>query len=80
MEVINVEHILSKMQKELAKKGIKITEDKLMHVILKFVVEKEEELIKAIKREKSDEILKRWLETPVEVKTTDALREHDLVI
>jgi len=80
MEVINVEHILSKMQKELAKKGIKITKDKLMHVILKFVVEKEEELIKAIKREKSDEILKRWLETPVEVETTDALREHDLVI
>ena len=80
MEVINVEHILSKMQKKLAKKGIKITEDKLMHVILKFVVEKEEELIKAIKREKSDEILKRWLETPVEVETTDALREHDLVI
>jgi len=34
---------------------------------IKFVAEKEEELIKAIKREKSDEILKQWLETPVEV-------------
>jgi len=47
---------------------------------IKFVAEKEEELIKAIKREKSDEILKQWLETPVEVEVTDALKEHDLVI
>jgi hypothetical protein len=68
------------VQKDLAKRGIKISEDRLMDVILKFVAEKEEELIKAIRREKSDEILKRWLETPVEVEETDALREHDLVI
>ena len=47
---------------------------------IKFVAEKEEELIKAIKGAKSDEILKRWLETPVEVEETDALKEHDLVI
>ncbi len=47
---------------------------------IKFVAEKEEELIKAIKREKSDEILKQWLETPVEVEVTDALKEQDLVI
>jgi len=30
--------------------------------------------------EKSNEILKRWLETPVEVEETDALRDPDLVI
>jgi len=47
---------------------------------IKFVAEKEVELIKAIKRKKSDEILKQWLETPVEVEVTDALKEHDLVI
>lgn len=80
MEIVNVENILSKVQEDLAKRGIKISEDRLMEVILKFVAEKEEELIKVIRREKSDEILKRWLETPVEVEETDALREHDLVI
>jgi len=47
---------------------------------IKFVAEREEELIKAIKREKSDQILKQWLETPVKVEATDALKEHDLVI
>jgi len=80
MEIVNVEYILSKVQEDLAKKGIKISGDRLMEVILKFVAEKEVELIKAIKREKSDEILKQWLETPVEVEATDALKEHDLVI
>lgn len=80
MEILNVDNKLSKVREDLAKSGIKISEDRLMEVILKFVAEKEEELIKAIRREKSDEILKRWLETPVEVEETDALREHDLVI
>ena len=80
MEIVNVGNILSKVQEDLAKRGIKISEDRLMEVILKFVAEKEEELIKAIRREKSDQILKRWLETPVEVEATDALKEHDLVI
>jgi len=80
MEIVNVENILSKVQEDLAKRGIEISEDRLMEVILKFVAEKEEELIKAIRREKSDEILKRWLETPVEVEETDSFREHDLVI
>ena len=80
MEIVNVGNILSKVQEDLAKRGIKISEDRLMEVILKFVAEKEEELIKAIRREKSDQILKRWLETPVEVETTDALKEHDLMI
>jgi len=47
---------------------------------IKFVAEREVVLIKAIKRDKSDEILKRWSETPVEVEATDALKEHDLVI
>jgi len=80
MEVVNVGYILSKVQEDLAKNGIKISGDRLMEAILKFVAEKEDELIKAIKMEKSDEILKQWLETPVEVEATDSLKEHDLVI
>jgi hypothetical protein len=76
---MELENILSKVQEDLDKRGIKVSGDSLMEMILKFVAEKEEELIKVIKREKSDEILKHWLETPVEVEETDALREHDLV-
>ena len=76
---MELENILSKVQEDLDKKGIKVSGDSLMEMILKFVAEKEEELIKVIKREKSDEILKHWLETPVEVEETDALRDHDLV-
>jgi hypothetical protein len=33
-----------------------------------------------VKRKKSEEILKRWLEIPVEVEKTDALKEHNSVI
>jgi len=33
-----------------------------------------------VKRKKSEEILKQWLETPVEVKKTDALKEHNSVV
>jgi methionine salvage enolase-phosphatase E1 len=40
MEIVNVGNILSKVQEDLAKRGIKISEDRLMEVILKFVAEK----------------------------------------
>lgn len=81
MEIeIGVKNILRKMREDLAKKGVKISEDRLMEAISKFIVENEEELMTVIKREKSDEILKRWLETPIEVEDTDALEEHDSVI
>jgi dsDNA-binding SOS-regulon protein len=81
MEIeIGVKNILRKMQENLAKRGIKISEDRLMETISKFIAENEEELMTAIKREKSDEILKRWLETPIKVEETDALEEHDSVI
>ena len=33
-----------------------------------------------VKRKKSEEILKQWLETPVEVEKTDALKEHNSVV
>ena len=51
-----------------------------MSAILEFAIENENELLKLLKREKSEEILKRWVETAVEVDETDALREHNSVI
>ncbi|NQE04610.1 hypothetical protein C5S32_01955 [ANME-1 cluster archaeon GoMg1] len=49
-------------------------------VIFEFASEKEEELLAVVKRKKSEEILKQWLETPVEVEKTDALKEHNSVV
>ena len=41
---------------------------------------REEELIEMIKEEESDEMLKKWLETPVETEKTDVVKEHNTVI
>jgi len=56
---------LIKIYEHLSKKGIKTSED---------------ELLVRVKRKKSEEILKRWLETSVEVEKTDAFKEHNSVI
>ena len=71
---------LTKIYEYLSKKGIKTSEKELLKVIFEFASEKEEELLAVVKRKKSEEILKQWLETPVEVEKTDALKEHNSVI
>ena len=71
---------LIKISEHLSEKGIKTTGDELLKAIFEFVSEKEDELLVRVKRKKSEEILKRWLETPVEVEKTDALKEHNSVI
>ena len=71
---------LTKIYEYLSKKGIKTSEKELLKVIFEFASEKEEELLAAVKRKKSEEILKQWLETPVEVEKTDALKEHNSVV
>ena len=71
---------LIKIYEHLSKKGIKTSEDELLKAIFEFATEKEDELLAMVKRKKSEEILKQWLETPVEVKKTDALKEHNSVV
>jgi len=71
---------LIKINKYLSKKGIDTSEDEVLKVIFEFVAEKEDELLAIVKRKKSEEILRQWLETPVEVEKTDALKEHNSVI
>lgn len=71
---------LIKIHEHLSKKGIKTSEKELLKVIFKFASEKEGELLAIIKRKKSEEILKQWIETPIKVEKTDALKEHNLVI
>ncbi len=71
---------LIKLYEHLLKKGIKTSEAELLKTIFEFAAEKEDELLAKVKRKNSEEILKRWLETPVEVEKTDALKEHNSVI
>ena len=56
-----------KIYEYLSKKGIKVSREKLEETLIKFIMNREEELIEMIKEEEeSDEILKKWLKTPVE--------------
>ena len=56
-----------KIYEYLSKKGIKVAREKLEETLIKFIMNREEELIEMIKEEEeSDEILKKWLKTPVE--------------
>jgi len=71
---------LIKIYEDLTKRGIKTNEAELLKAIIEFAAEKEDELLAMVKRKKSEEILKQWLETPVEVKKTDALKEHNSVV
>jgi len=71
---------LIKIYEHLSKKGVKTSEDELLKAIFEFAAEKEDELLAVVERKKSEEILKKWLETPIEIEETDALKEHDLVI
>ena len=69
-----------KIYEYLSKKGIKVSREKLEETLIKFIMNREEELIEMIKEEKSDEMLKKWLETPVEIEKTDVVKEHNTVI
>ena len=71
---------LIKIYEYLFKKGIETSEEELLKTIFEFAAEKEDELLAVVKRKKSEEILKQWLETPVEVEKTDALKEHNSVL
>jgi len=53
-----------------------------MYVITEFIAKNEEELLRMIqeKRRSYDVNLRKWLNTPVEVESTDALKEPDSVV
>jgi len=71
---------LTRLYEYLSKRGITTSEDELLRAILEFAVEKEDELSLRLKRKKSEDILKRWLESRVEIEATDSLNEHDSVL
>ena len=73
---------LREVQEYLAKNGIKMTEEELMDIIIRFSIKNKYKLLETVKkdRNKSDKMLDEWLATPIETEKTDAVADHNLVI
>ena len=71
---------LRRLYEYLSKRGITTSEDELLRAVIELAAEKEDELSLMLKRKKSEEILKRWLESRVDIEATDSLNEHDSVM
>ena len=74
--------VMAITQERLSDRGVKVSQKELMYVITEFIAKNEEELLRMIqeKRGSYDVNLRKWLNTPVEVESTDALKEHDSVV
>ncbi len=69
------------MQSHLSKRGLRVSQRKLMDSIYELLAKNESEILQRIDEKKNYELkLKKWLESPIETKRTDALEEHDLVV
>lgn len=69
------------MQSHLSKRGLRISQRKLMDTIYELLAKNESKILQSIDEKKNYELkLKKWLESPIETKRTDALEEHDLVV
>ena len=69
------------MQSHLSKRGLHVSQRKLMETIHELLAKNVAEILHSIDEKKNYELkLKKWLESPIETKRTDALEEHDLVV
>jgi hypothetical protein len=74
--------VMAITQERLSDRGVKVSQKELMYVIIEFIAKNEEELMRMVQetRRSYDANLRKWLNTPVEVERTDALKEHDSVV
>ena len=74
--------VMAITQERLSDRGVRVSQKELMYVIIEFIAKNEEGLLRMIreKRRGYDANLRKWLNTPVEVESTDALKEHDSVV
>ncbi len=81
-EIKNVQsHVAKIMQVRLSKRGLSISQGRLMDTILEFLAKNENEILRMIEKKKNYEVkLKKWLQTPVDAERTNALKEHELVV
>ncbi len=81
-EINNVEfEAIRIMQSHLSKRGLRVSQRKLMDAIYKLLAKNETEILHSIEEKKNYELkMKKWLESPIETKRTNALEEHDTVV
>jgi len=78
---IKIFHVVKVMQEHFSKRGLSISEARLMDVIFQFLAKHENEILRMIEGKKDYEMeLKKWLQTPIDTEKTNALKEHDLVV
>ena len=69
------------IQSNLSRRGLNISDRKLMETIFELLAKNENEVLCRIKQKKNYESkLKKWLANPIETESTNALEEHDLVV
>jgi len=74
---------IAMMQERLSYRGVKVSQKELISAIIEFITKNEGELLRMIREEQvvdHDVNLRKWLNTPVEAESTDALKEHDSVV
>lgn len=76
-EINNVEfEAIRNMQSHLSKRGSHVSQRKLMDTIYELLAKNESDIIHSIKEKKNYEMkLKKWLDSPIETKRTNALRK-----
>jgi len=81
-EINNVEfEAIRIMQSHLSKRGFHVSQRRLMDTIYELLAKNEGEILHRIKEKMNYEMkLKKWLESPIETKETNALEEHDLAV
>ncbi len=74
--------VMAITQERLSDGGVRVSRKELMCAIIEFIAKNEGGLLRMIqeKRRSYDANLRKWLNTPVEVESTDALKEHDSVV
>lgn len=81
-EINNVEfEAIRIMQSRLSKRGLHVSQRRLMDTIYEILAKNEGEILHRIEEKENYEMkLKKWLESPIETIETNALEEHDLAV
>ena len=80
-EAKDISGMFSSMRNHFLNLGVNVSQDELMDTVFEFVSKNEDEMLHMLDEKRKCEIkIQDWLENPVDIEKTDALKEHDLVV
>ena len=80
-EANDIPSMFSSMRNHFLNRGVDVSQDELVDTIFEFVSKNEDEMLHMLDEKRKCEIkMQEWLENPVDIEKTDALKEHDLVV